>query len=308
MSVRSENCSIALRPYQLDAVERVREQIRSGARRVLIVAPTGSGKTVVAAHIMARAVESGRRVLFVAHRRELIDQCFRKLEDSGVGQVGVIMAGDPRSNPGASVQVASIDTLRHRAKPEANLVIVDEAHRALAKSYVELASMYPASVHLGLTATPYRADGRGLCDAYDALVVVASPKELIAEGFLVEPTVYTLAAHELPDLSAVKVKGGPPAGRPRIVVGKCHKEQGAALGRAREARGDWRAGKAGSHGSRRRARRTDQGCTRRKAGGVGPSVRKGQGARLQARLGLLPLQGALRQPTTSVFLAPEERD
>jgi superfamily II DNA or RNA helicase len=175
---------------------------------VLIVAPTGSGKTVVAAHIMARAVESGRHVLFVAHRRELIDQCFRKLEDSGIGQVGVIMAGDPRRNPGASVQVASIDTLRHRAKPEANLVIVDEAHRALAKSYVELAAMYPAAVHLGLTATPYRADGRGLCDAYDALVVVASPKELIAEGFLVEPTVYTLAAHELPDLSAVKVKGG----------------------------------------------------------------------------------------------------
>ena len=64
---------IALRPYQFDAVERVREQLRAGSRRVLIVAPTGSGKTVLAAHIMACAVESGRRVLFVAHRRELIE-------------------------------------------------------------------------------------------------------------------------------------------------------------------------------------------------------------------------------------------
>ena len=199
---------IALRPYQLDAVERVREQLRAGSRRVLIVAPTGSGKTVLAAHIMACAVESGRRVLFVAHRRELIDQCYRKLQDSGVAPVGVIMSGDPRRNPGASVQVASIDTLRHRAKPLADLVIVDEAHRALAKSYVDLAAMYPAAVHLGLTATPYRADGQGLCDAYDTLVVVASPRELIAEGFLVEPLVYSPGAHEMPDLSTVQIKGG----------------------------------------------------------------------------------------------------
>ena len=199
---------ISLRAYQLDAVERVRAEIRAGVRRVLIVAPTGSGKTVLAAHIMARAAVTNRRVLFVAHRRELIDQCYRKLVDSEVGKVGVIMAGDPRRNPGASVQVASIDTLRHRAKPLADLVIVDEAHRSLAKSYRELSAMYPGAVHLGLTATPFRADGSGLGDAYNALVLVASPKELIAEGFLVEPVVFTVSEQELPDLSSVRIKGG----------------------------------------------------------------------------------------------------
>jgi len=159
---------IPLRPYQLEAVERVRKEIRSGATRVLVVAATGAGKTVLASHIIVRSVAGGRRVLFVAHRRELIDQCYRKLLASGMGEskVGVIMAGDDRRHPRAPVQVASIDTLRNRAKPKADIVIVDEAHRALAKSYRDLADEYPKAIHLGLTATPYRADGKGLGDAY----------------------------------------------------------------------------------------------------------------------------------------------
>jgi len=201
---------IALRPYQLDAVERVRRAIRGGARRVLVALPTGGGKTVIAAHVIERAVASSKRVLFIAHRRELIHQCYRKLVEGGVAEanVGVLMAGDVRRRPCASVQVASIDTLRHRAKPLADLVIVDEAHRALAKSYRDVAALYPEAVHLGLSATPYRADGKGLGDAYDDLVVVATPSQLIAEGFLVEPRVFTVSAADLPDLSNVRTQRG----------------------------------------------------------------------------------------------------
>ena len=102
----------------------------------------------------------------------------------------------------------AIDTLRHRAKPLADLVIVDEAHRALAKSYREVAAAYPDAVHLGLSATPYRADGQGLGDAYDDLVVVSTPAQLIAEGFLVEPRVFTVRPSELPDLSGVRTRRG----------------------------------------------------------------------------------------------------
>lgn len=201
---------IALRPYQLDAVERVRGEVRAGSRRVLVVLPTGGGKTVVAAHIVTSSVALGKRVLFVAHRRELLHQCYRKLVDAGLSeqQLGVVMAGDTRRRPNAPVQIASIDTLRNRAKPIADLVIVDEAHRALAKSYRDLAAAYPRAVHLGLTATPYRADGRGLGDAYDVIVVVATPKELVALGFLVEPRVFTVPESELPDLSGVRIQRG----------------------------------------------------------------------------------------------------
>ncbi len=219
-----------LRPYQLDAVDRVRAHLRNGVRRVLLVAPTGAGKTVIASHIIERSVALGNRVLFLAHRRELIGQAFRKVLGCGCSAgydhdsllrdpacrsegmprsaVGVLMANDRRRNPGAVVQVASIDTLRNRAKPVADLVIVDEAHRALAGTYRSILEMYPDAGVIGLTATPYRADGRGLGEAFDELVVVASPRQLIGDGFLVEPRVFTVPARDLPDLSRVKIKGG----------------------------------------------------------------------------------------------------
>ncbi len=202
--------AVRLRPYQRAAVEGVRAAARAGARRCLLVAPTGSGKTTVASELIRLAVARGRRALFVAHRRELIAQAYQRLLDFGLpaSSVGVIMANDPRRRPGAHVQVASIDTLRARAKPRAELVIVDECHRALARSYRDLQEHYARAVHLGLTATPYRADGRGLGDAYDDLVVVTSPRALIAEGYLVEPRVFTVPPSALPDLSAVRTRGG----------------------------------------------------------------------------------------------------
>ena len=201
---------VRLRPYQQEAVEAIRTRVRSGVRRIVVVAPTGSGKTTVAAYIIAKAVERGSRTLFMAHRRELIGQAYNRLIQLGVpeDQVGVMMGADPRRRPGAPVQVASVDTLRHRAKPRADVVFVDEAHRSIAKSYRDIADCYPQAVHLGLTATPFRANGSGLGDAYDALLVVASVRQLIAQGHLVEPRVFTVPAASLPDLSAVRVKGG----------------------------------------------------------------------------------------------------
>lgn len=201
---------VRLRPYQARAIETLRGLVERGARRVLLVAPTGAGKTVVAASIMEAAASRDERVVFLAHRRELIQQTYRKLLDLGVPEddIGVIMASDRRRRPAARIQVASVDTLRARAKPPAELVFVDEAHRAEARTYKAIAAAYPDAVHLGLTATPYRADGKGLAGSYDELVVVASPQELIAEGYLVEPRVLTVPASSLPDLSRVRVRGG----------------------------------------------------------------------------------------------------
>jgi len=201
---------IQLRGYQIDGETRVRAAIAQGARRILLVLATGGGKTSVAASIITHEVRQGRRVLVVAHRRELIGQAYRRLLDFGlaVDAVGVIMANDSRRRPAAPVQVASVDTLRARAKPQADIVFVDEAHRALARTYVELGRAYAGAVHIGLTATPFRADGKGLGDAYDELIVVASPRQLISEGHLVEPRVFTVPAIKRPDLSRVRVERG----------------------------------------------------------------------------------------------------
>lgn len=225
---------IPLRPYQLEVIERVRDVLRTGKRRVVVVLPTGAGKTVVTAHIVGNSVERGKRSVFLAPRRELVRQTFAKLVRNGLApsQVGIVMAGTSsrlldaaapspaslddqrlwdlyaRRRPQAAVQVASIDTLRSRALPPADLVIVDECHRSISPGCREILSHYGTSIILGLTATPYRADGRGLDELYEDLVVGASPSQLVAEGFLVAPKAFGVPKESMPDLSGVKIKGG----------------------------------------------------------------------------------------------------
>lgn len=177
----------------------------------MVVAPTGAGKTVIAVRMILLALARNKRVLFNAHRREIIDQTYEKLLWAGVDKsmLGVIMANDKRRNPVAPVQVASIDTIRNRAnKPPADLVFVDEAHRSLAQSIVRLMEAYPNASIIGLTATPWRADNKGFEMVFDDLVLVATVKELIDLGFLAEPRVFTGPAEHVPDLSSVRTKGG----------------------------------------------------------------------------------------------------
>ncbi len=201
---------VALRDYQLEALTRLAARRAAGVERILLVAPTGAGKTTIAAQLVADAVRAGKRVLFIAHRREIITQAYERFADFGFEerQLGVIMGTDPRTNVGGIVQVASIDSLRRRRKPLADLVIWDECHRAMAATYRETQKHYDRATHLGLTATPYRADGQGLREAFDELLIVSTPRQLIDAGYLVEPLVYTLPPERLPDLSRVRVRGG----------------------------------------------------------------------------------------------------
>jgi superfamily II DNA or RNA helicase len=223
---------IVPRPYQLEAVERVRRLMRQGKKRVILCAPTGSGKTVIAAHIVTSATGKRRRVLFIAHRRELIKQTFAKLVRDGIdpSRLSIVMAGvskapsEPflgvdcdddemwrryaRQRDQAEVYVASVDTLRNRSLPDVGLIIIDETHRAMAATYRKILSAYPEVHVLGLTATPFRADGKPLKEAYQGLTVVSTPIQLIGLGYLAEPVVYTAPANQMPDLSGVHIRRG----------------------------------------------------------------------------------------------------
>src|SRR6476620_4702249 len=131
-----------LRRYQTDIAAEFEHQVERGDRSILLVAPTGSGKTVIAAAIIAG---KARRVLVVAHRREIVNQTSDKLTARAVPH-GIIQAGDEKKlRPMAAVQVASIQTLHARAirsttmlMPPADLLIIDEAHHACAMTYAKL--------------------------------------------------------------------------------------------------------------------------------------------------------------------------
>lgn len=197
-----------LRKYQDRALERVAEAWRRGARSLLLVSPTGSGKTVIAAEMIRRTNANGRRVIFLAPRRELIDQASRKLSDLGVNH-GIILAGDRRSNLSALTQVASIDTLRVRINRlsllDPALVVVDEAHLVVTQVRERLLKRWPDAWRVGLTATPCRKDGRGLSLLFDELIEVATPAELTTAEHLVPARYYSLSE---PDLRRVGILGG----------------------------------------------------------------------------------------------------
>jgi superfamily II DNA or RNA helicase len=196
-----------LRPYQLSAIAKIDEAFAHGHKSPLVVAPTGSGKTVIGGDLIRREADAGKRVLFLAPRRELIEQASRKLDDVGVPH-GIILAGDNRQNLYAPVQVASIDTVRARQHKlvmlDPHLVVADEAHLYVTEIRQKLLARWDVP-RIGLTATPCRKDGRGLRQIFDTMIQVATVAELTAQGHLVPARYFSIAE---PDLAKVSTVGG----------------------------------------------------------------------------------------------------
>ncbi|MCG8355767.1 MAG: DEAD/DEAH box helicase [Kiloniellales bacterium] len=200
----------ALRDYQCDVVSKIAAASEGCDRRLILVAPTGAGKTVIAADIIRSGTARGERVLFLAHRRELIRQASAKLHGLSIDH-GIILAGFP-TRPSAPVQVASVQTVWSRAMrsvvmdlPPAELVIVDECHHSRAKTYQKIIESYPHALLLGMTATPCRGDGRGLGNVFDRIVECPPVADLVRLGYLVPTRVY---APTRPDLKGIRVERG----------------------------------------------------------------------------------------------------
>ena len=199
-----------LRDYQLATVAGVREQMAAGHKRILVVIPTGGGKTTIGGFMVQGTVARGGRVLWLAHRKELVEQAHERISDGRTGfglKAGVMMAGHPPRRAHA-VQVASIATLIRRDIPAARVVVVDEAHHSVSAGFLKVLDQYPDAVVIGLTATPYRLDGRGLGDVYTALVAPVSIADLQAEGYLTPVRYFGTRKDLEPKLDQVKSIGG----------------------------------------------------------------------------------------------------
>ena len=173
---------IKLFDYQEDMKERIEKALRLH-RSVMAQMPTGTGKTYLLTAVIDSFVSNNpmEKVWIVAHRRELvsqIDETVRKFHSYSTSNTSSLLS---------SVKAMSIQWLmRHydEIEEEPGMIVIDEAHHALAKTYKEMWERFPNAMFLGLTATPCRLNGKGFTDLFDVLVQSWGVPEFISKGRL----------------------------------------------------------------------------------------------------------------------------
>lgn len=161
-----------LRGYQKELITKIRQSLASGHHHIIVQSPPRTGKTVVMAEIARRTTDKGNRVCFIIHRREVLEQAKAIFQEQGV---------DPNLLEAGMVQSLTrhVDTMQ---APE--VILIDEAHHALARSYTRILEAFPAAYVLLFTATPVRTGRNQLDQIADDIIVGKSIKELTEQGFL----------------------------------------------------------------------------------------------------------------------------
>jgi len=191
-----EETKLQLRPYQSEALNAVRDAYKAGKRRVIVSLPTGTGKTVVFAHF-PKILNMKKRLLVLAHREELLVQArnkFRSIDPAlkaEIEQARAVAAAD------AKVVIASVPTLARnptrlsRLPPdEFSIIVVDEAHHAVAPSYRRIFDHFGlfeprvSRYLIGFTATPRRGDKQGLGEVFEEVCYARDMREMIRDRYL----------------------------------------------------------------------------------------------------------------------------
>lgn len=168
------------RPFQVETHEKIRKGFGEGHRCQLIMAPTGSGKTYIGLRIISEALRKGKKAIFVCDRRSLIEQTSAVADSYGLSKHSIFMANHYRYYPNAPFQIASAQTLARRTWPEADVIVVDEAHTQM-KVWTDYIQTTSAAV-IGLSATPF---SKGLGKLFTNLVCATPMSELVESGVLV---------------------------------------------------------------------------------------------------------------------------
>ena len=190
-----------LRPHQEHALEALRASLAAGNRRPMLQGPTGFGKTLLAAHIIRRALDKGNRVAFTVPAVSLIEQTVAAFEREGIHSIGVMQGIHERTDCEQPLQVCSIQTIARRKRPDVDLVLVDEAHQLHHEVFKWMMDC-PQLPFVGLSATPW---ARGLGKFYDDLIIAATTADLINSGYLANFVTY---APSEPDLARVRMLAG----------------------------------------------------------------------------------------------------
>lgn len=182
-----------LRPYQLDLIDATRQAYRDGYHAPCIVLPCGGGKSVIVAEMARQTTLKGNRVLFLVHRQELCDQIKATFKwwgvDMNLCRVGMVQT--------ICRKVSKIH------KP--GLILTDENHHSLARSYKKIYEYFSDVPRVGVTATPVRLNGGGLGDVNDKLVIGVTAKWLIENNYLAP---YEYYAPSLADMADVHTRRG----------------------------------------------------------------------------------------------------